>query len=259
MNQKDIGNMDLQIKGKNAVITGGSKGIGRSIALHLAEEGVNVAICARGKDALKKTEKELLKKGVKVIALKCDIGNTKQLDTFLDKVKDQFGNIDILVNNVSALSLGDDYRDWETSINVDLLGSVKATRKVIPWMLDAGQGSILFISSGSGLEAGSPPAYAAVKAALISYSKTMAIQLAPKNIRVNTLAPGSVEFPDGLWELTKTQNPPFYNKILNTIPSGRLGKPDEVGKVATFIVSPCASWVTGTCLAVDGGQHKANL
>jgi len=251
--------MDLQIKGKNAVITGGSKGIGRSIALHLAEEGVNVAICARGKDALKKTEKELLKKGVKVIALKCDIGNTKQLDTFLDKVKDQFGNIDILVNNVSALSLGDDYRDWETSINVDLLGSVKATRKVIPWMLDAGQGSILFISSGSGLEAGSPPAYAAVKAALISYSKTMAIQLAPKNIRVNTLAPGSVEFPDGLWELTKTQNPPFYNKILNTIPSGRLGKPDEVGKVATFIVSPCASWVTGTCLAVDGGQHKANL
>lgn len=251
--------MDLQLKGKNAIVTGGSKGIGRSISLHLAEEGVNVAICARGKDTLKKTEKELLKKGVKVIALTCDIGNTIQLETFLDKVKDQFGTIDILVNNVSALSLGDDYSDWETSINVDLLGSVKATRKIIPWMLNAGHGNILFISSGSGLEAGSPPAYAAVKAALISYSKTMAIHLAPKNIRVNTLAPGSVEFPDGLWELTKTQNPPLYNWALNSIPSGRLGTPDEIAKVATFIVSPCASWVTGTCLAVDGGQHKANL
>lgn len=251
--------MDLGLKGKHAIITGGSKGIGRSIALNLAGEGVNVAICARGKDALKKTEKELLKKGVKVIALTCDVGNTKQLDAFLDQVKDQFKTLDILVNNVSALSLGDDYSDWETSINVDLLGSVRAARKVIPWMLDRGSGNILFISSGSGLEAGSPPAYAAVKAAIISYSKTIAIQLAPKNIRVNTLAPGSVEFPDGLWELTKTQNRPFYDKILNTIPSGRMGTPDEIGKVAAFIVSPCASWVLGTCLAVDGGQHKANL
>ena len=251
--------MDLGLKGKNAIVTGGSKGIGRSIALNLAEEGVNVAICARGKDALKKTEKELLKKGVKVIALTCDVGNAKQLDSFLDQVKEQFKTVDVLVNNVSALSLGDDYSDWETSINVDLLGSVRAARKVIPWILDAGSGNILFISSGSGLEAGSPPAYAAVKAAIISYSKTIAIQLAPENIRVNTLAPGSVEFPGGLWELTKTQNPAFYDKILHMIPSGRLGTPDEIGKVATFIVSPCASWVVGTCLAVDGGQHKANL
>jgi 3-oxoacyl-[acyl-carrier protein] reductase len=251
--------MDLQLKGKNAIVTDGSKGIGRSIALNLAEEGVNVAICARGENDLKKTEQELLEKGVKVIALTCDVGNTKQLETFLDNVKEQFGTIDILVNNVSALSLGDDYSDWENSINVDLLGSVKATRKVVPWMLETGSGNILFISSGSGLEAGSPPAYAAAKAAIISYSKTMAIQLAPKHIRVNTIAPGSVEFPGGLWELTKTQNPQLYNWALSSIPSGRLGTPDEIGKVATFIVSPCASWVVGTCLAVDGGQHKANL
>lgn len=251
--------MNLKLKGKNAIITGGSKGIGKSIALNLAEEGVNVAICARGVEALKKTEKELLEKGVKVIALTCDVGDAEQLDTFLDQVKKQFKRIDILVNNVSALSLGDDDSDWETSINVDLLGSVRASRKVIPWMLEAGSGNILFISSGSGLEAGSPPAYAAVKAALISYSKTIAVQLGPIHIRVNTLAPGSVEFPDGLWELTKTQNPPLYDWALNSIPSGRMGTPDEIGKVATFIVSPCASWVTGTCLAVDGGQRKANL
>lgn len=251
--------MNLQLKGKNAIITGGSKGIGKSIASNLADEGVNVAICARGKEALKKTKKELLKKGVKVMAMTCDVGDTEQLNTFLDQVKKQFGSVDILINNVSALSLGDDDSDWETSITVDLLGSVKASRKVIPWMLQAGSGNILFISSGSGLEAGSPPAYAAVKAALISYSKTIAIQLAPENIRVNTLTPGSVEFPDGLWELTKTQNPTLYDWALNSIPSGRMGTPDEIGKVATFIVSPCASWVIGACLAVDGGQRKANL
>ncbi|MBZ9628376.1 SDR family oxidoreductase [Psychroflexus sp. CAK1W] len=251
--------MNLQLKGKNAIITGGSKGIGKSIASNLADEGVNMAICARGKEALKKTKKELLKKGVKVMAMTCDVGDTEQLNTFLDQVKKQFGSVDILINNVSALSLGDDDSDWETSITVDLLGSVKASRKVIPWMLQAGSGNILFISSGSGLEAGSPPAYAAVKAALISYSKTIAIQLAPENIRVNTLTPGSVEFPDGLWELTKTQNPTLYDWALNSIPSGRMGTPDEIGKVATFIVSPCASWVIGACLAVDGGQRKANL
>lgn len=251
--------MNLGLKGKNAIITGASKGIGKSIAMKLAEEGVNVAICARGKKSLQATEKELIKKGVNVFAQTCDIGNTKQFDTFLDAVKEAFGQVDILVNNVSALSLGDDYSDWETSINIDLLGSVRATRKVVPWMIESGSGNILFISSVSGLESGSPPAYAAAKAALISYSKTLAVQLAPKNIRVNTIAPGSVEFSGGLWELTKKNNRPFYDMMLDTIPSGRMGTPDEIGKVAAFLVSPCASWVTGTCLSVDGGQHKSNL
>lgn len=251
--------MKLDLKGKNAVITGASKGIGKSIALNLADEGANIAFCARGEEALRATEKELIKKGVNIFAQSCDIGNTEKFDAFMNAVKDKFGQIDILVNNVSALSLGDEYSDWENSINIDLLGSVRATRKVIPWMMESGSGNILFISSASGLEAGSPPAYAAAKAALISYSKTLAVQLAPKKIRVNTIAPGSVEFSGGLWELTKEQNRPFYDKMLSTIPSGRMGTPDEIGKVAAFIVSPCASWVTGTCLAVDGGQHKSNL
>lgn len=251
--------MNLGLKGKNAIVTGGSKGIGKSIALKLAEEGVNVAICARGEDALRATEKELIKKGVNVYAQVCDIGNTENLYDFLDAVKGELGSVDILVNNVSALSLGDDYNDWEASINIDLLASVRATRKVVPWMVESGAGNVLFISSVSGLESGSPPAYAAAKAAIISYSKTLAEQLASKHIRVNTIAPGSVEFSGGLWEMTKEQNRPFYDQILDTIPSGRMGAPDEIGNVAAFLVSPCASWVTGTCLAVDGGQHKSNL
>ena len=251
--------MNLELKGKNAIITGASKGIGRSIALALAEEGVNVAICARGEEALEAAKKELLKKGVKVHAASCDIGDTEKLEAFLDTVKSTFGTVDILVNNASALSLGEDYTDWEASINIDLLASVKATRKVVPWMIGSGSGSILFISSVSGLEAGSPAAYAAAKAALISYSKTLSSQLAPKNIRVNTIAPGSVEFDGGLWEMAKKHDKPFYDHVINTIPSGRMGRPDEIGKVAAFLVSPCASWVTGTCLSVDGGQHKGNV
>jgi len=251
--------MNLELKEKNAIITGASRGIGKSIALKLAEEGANIAICARGEEALRVAENEIAKKGVKVYAQPCDIGDSKKLEAFLDTVKEEFGHVDILVNNVSALSLGDEDTDWETSINIDLMGSVRATRKVVPWMIESGCGNILFISSISGLEAGSPPSYAAAKAALISYSKTLANQLAPKHIRVNTIAPGSIEFNGGLWELTKEQNRPFYDMILNTIPSGRMGTPDEIGNVATFLVSPCASWVTGICLPIDGGQHKSNL
>lgn len=251
--------MDLGLTGKNAIITGASKGIGKSIALSLAEEGVNVAICARGEESLRAAENEIIQKGVKVYAQSCDIGDPEKLDAFLDTVKGKFGSIDILVNNVSALSLGEEYNDWEASVNIDILASVRATRKVIPWMIESGNGSILFISSISGLESGSPPAYAASKAALISYSKTLSAQLAPKHIRVNTIAPGSIEFSGGLWEMAKKHNRPFYDMVLNSIPSGRMGKPDEIGKVAAFLVSPCASWVTGTCLSVDGGQHRSNL
>tara|TARA_R110002153_G_scaffold104403_4_gene242193 strand:- start:1504 stop:2256 length:753 start_codon:yes stop_codon:yes gene_type:complete len=250
--------MNLELKGKNAIITGASKGIGRSIAETFAEEGVNVAICARGEEALRSTAKELLKKGVKVYAESCDIGDTEKFEAFLDKVKSEFGSVDILVNNVSALSLGEEYSNWEASINIDLLASIRATQKVVPWMIKSGSGNILFISSISGLEAGSPAAYAASKAALISYSKTLSAQLACKNIRVNTIAPGSVEFSGGLWEMAKKHDRPFYDRALSTIPFGRMGRPEEIAKVAAFLVSSCASWVTGTCLAVDGGQHKSN-
>jgi 3-oxoacyl-[acyl-carrier protein] reductase len=251
--------MNLGLKGKNAIVTGASQGIGKSIALSLASEGANVAICARREELLRATEKELIDKGGNVIAQCCDVSENTSLDAFFDSVNNQFGGVDILVNNVSALSLGDEYSDWEASLNVDVLSSVRATRKVIPWMRKSGSGNILFISSISALEAGSPPAYAAAKAALISYSKTLAVQLAPQQIRVNTITPGSIEFEGGLWEATKKQNPAFYNMVLGSIPSGRLGTPDEIGKVAAFLVSPCASWVTGTCLSVDGGQHRSNL
>jgi 3-oxoacyl-[acyl-carrier protein] reductase len=253
------GRMDLKLSGQNAVITGASKGIGKSIALALAGEGVNVAICSRGKEALHATEKEILEKRVKVFASTCDVGSRQALNEFLEAAKSNLGSVDILVNNVSALSFGDDVKDWEASVNLDLMASVWATKKVVPWMIESGSGSILFVSSTSGLESGSPPSYAAAKAAIISYSKTMAVQLAPKHVRVNTIAPGSIEFAGGVWDMAKHHNQPFYDMVLGSIPSGRMGTPNEVGDVAAFIVSPRASWITGTCISIDGGQHRSNL
>jgi len=253
--------VDLGLSGKCAVVTGGSKGIGRAIALALADEGANVAICARGQEALRDTERLLLERGCTVVADVCDVSDPAALDGFLQSARTAFGRLDILVNNPSALAsaFADDEAGWRSSFDVDIMAAVRASWKVVPWMAEVGGGCILHISSVSGLEAGSPPAYAAAKAALISHSKTLAVALAPKKIRVNVIAPGSIEFAGGLWEATRQNDQAFYAKVLGAIPWGRMGTPDEVANAAVFLVSERASWITGVCLGVDGGQRKANI
>lgn len=252
--------MDLGLKGKRAVITGGSKGIGRAIALGLAAEGVDVAICARGKEALQATEQEITGLGVNAYAATCDVGQATPLDEFLEEARTRLGGIDILVNNVSALGGGgNELEAWDHNIRLDLMASVRASTRVIPWMREAGGGNIIFISSIAALKAGGSAPYSAVKAALISYSKSLAISLAKDGIRVNTIAPGSVEFPGGVWDKARKHNPERYQSTLDAIPWGRMGRPEEVGDVAVFLSSDRASWVTGACLSVDGGQHKGNL
>jgi 3-oxoacyl-[acyl-carrier protein] reductase len=250
--------MELGLKGKVAVITGASAGIGRAIALGLAAEGVHLAICARREAPLREAEVALREKGVDVYAAPCDVGDASALDQFLEQANGHFGRLDILVCNASAFGFTDDEANWESSFNVDLLASARAARKVIPWMTESGGGNILFISSISGLEASSQP-YAAVKAAIISYSKTLAVRLAKNHIRVNTIAPGSIEFEGGLWADRKVNRPSYYEAALKSIPSGRMGTPEEVADVAVFLVSERASWITGDCISVDGGQHKGNL
>jgi 3-oxoacyl-[acyl-carrier protein] reductase len=252
--------MDLGLRGKTAVVTGASKGIGRAIALRLAEEGVGVAICARSEPALRETEAELRAKSVPVHAAVCDVGRADELDRFLDAAHARLKRIDILVNNPSGLSFTDDPAAWQSTFDVDVMAAVRASWKATPWMAAAGGGAIVHISSIAGLEAlGFPPAYCAAKAALVSHSKSLAVALAPQKIRANTVAPGSIEFPGGLWAQAREGNPDFYGAVLKGIPMGRMGTPEEVADVVAFLVSDRASWVTGVCLAVDGAQHKGNL
>jgi len=250
--------MDLKLKGKNVVITGGSKGIGKRIAFAFANEGANVAICARGEEALEQTKGELLEKNVKVYTEICDISNYTALNSFLENAKDSIGSVDILVHNASALAVGPGLEDWKASLDVDLMAAVHACNKVIPWMTDGNGGSIILISSTSGLECDPMPdfGYTAAKAALISYAKKLAVLHAPQGIRANAIAPGSIEFPGGVWDNIKTHQPELYEMAKGGIPSGRLGTPEEVADVAVFLASSRANWITGECVSVDGAQHR---
>lgn len=251
--------MDLGLAGKNVIVTGGSRGIGRAIALGFADEGANVALCARGEDTLASTVKEVEHRGVKVHARACDVRDAASLAEFLDGAHEAFGEVHALVNNASGFGVSDDEDGWRTAFDVDVMASVRATWRVAPWIEAAGGGSVVHIASTSGLEAGSPPAYAAMKAALISHSKTLAEQLAPKGIRVNCVSPGSIEFPGGMWETIKNVARPNYDRILATIPFGRLGTDFEVANAVVFLSSDRASWIAGANLPVDGVQHKGNL
>lgn len=249
--------MDLHLKGKNVVVTGGSRGIGRSIALAFADEGANVALCARSEGALKTTAAEIEARGVKVFAQSCDIGDAASLDGFLDAAHAALGSVDVLVNNASGFGISDDEAGWQAGMNVDIMAAVRAGWKVVPWMEQSGGGSIVHIASISGMGAESAvPPYGAVKAALIHYGASMGVKLAPKNIRVNVVAPGSIEFPGGFWAALKEQpEPTFYERTRKGIPFKRLGAPDEVADVVVFLASRGARWITGQTVAVDGGQH----
>jgi 3-oxoacyl-[acyl-carrier protein] reductase len=252
--------MDLGLRGKIAVVTGASRGIGRAIALRLADEGAGLAICARGEPALREVEAELRSKSVPVYADVCDVGNAGALDGFLNAARKHLGRVDILINNPSGLAFADDEAAWQSTLSVDLMAAVRASAKVAPWMGETGGGAIIHISSIAGLEAaGFPASYGASKAALVSHAKSLAVSLAPQKIRVNSVAPGSIEFPGGLWEQAKHHNPDLYGAVLKTIPGGRMGKTEEVADVVAFLASDRASWVTGACIVVDGGQHKGNL
>ena len=248
--------MELGLAGKNAIITGASRGMGRATAHEFATEGANVAICARGQESLDSTRTELEAKGVKVFAQTCDVADAESLSSFLSGANDALGGVDILVNNPSGFGLTDDEDGWEASLNVDLMATVRGTWQVVPWMKARGGGSIVHISSIAGLEGGSPPAYSAVKAALVTHAKTMAQQLAPEGIRVNAIAPGSIEFAGGFWDMIKQQNRDMYDATLATIPSGRMGKAEEVAATVVFLASPKAQWVSGAMLLVDGVQHN---
>jgi 3-oxoacyl-[acyl-carrier protein] reductase len=247
--------MQLSLKGKRAVVAGGSKGIGRSIALAFAQAGAAVSICARGRPALDKTAAEIKALGVKAHAGECDLADKTAIATYIAAAADSLGGIDILVNNASGFGAGDDEEGWAKGLDIDVMATVRASHAAIPFIEKAGGGAILNISSISGYRASARTTpYAAVKAAVINYTMSQGLVLAAKKIRVNAIAPGSIEFPGGMWDKRKTSDPQLYNSILRAIPWGRLGRPEEVANAALFLCSDAASWVTGQTLTVDGGQ-----
>jgi len=247
--------MEISFKGKKVVVGGGSRGIGRSIALAFAACGADVAVCARGAESLRAVEAELRQRGTTVFGQACDLGDGAQVTRFVEEAGRALGGIDVLVNNASGLGMADDESGWLAGINVDLLATARASRAALPFLERAKGSSIINITSISGLRAVPRTLpYAAVKAALINYTMGQAVALAAKQIRVNAIAPGSTEFPGGGWERRKTSDPEMYERTRSRIPWGRLGTPEEIADVAVFLASDLARWVTGQTIVVDGGQ-----
>jgi 3-oxoacyl-[acyl-carrier protein] reductase len=248
--------MGFDFSGKRMVVTGGSRGIGRAIAMGFAEAGGAVSICARGEAGLAATRAELARFGGTIHAGQCDLADGAAIAAYIAEAATALGGIDVLVNNASGLGPGNDEASWAASINVDLLATIRASDAALPHLSAAGEGaSIINISSISAFRPSLRAApYGAIKAALNHFTASQAAQLARKGIRANCVAPGSIEFPGGSWERRKTEMPALYNQVFNSIPFGRLGHPEEIASVVLFLASPLAGWVTGQTINVDGGQ-----
>jgi len=247
--------VDTLLAGRRALITGGSRGIGLAIANALAAEGVHVSICGRGADTLQAAHDQLATHGTTVHTAVCDVADATAIEAYVNEAAAALGGIDILVNNASGFGPGDSEEGWQKSIDVDLLGTIRATRTARPWLAQSEQASVIHIASIAGQAASSrTAAYGAIKAALIQYTQSQASEMAGERIRVNAIAPGSIDFPGGLWQQRKANNPAVYDATLASIPFGRFGRPEEIANTAVFLASPLASWITGQTLTVDGGQ-----
>ncbi len=250
--------MDLGLKGKRAVITGGSKGIGRAVADGFAMEGADVAICARNAGEVASTVAALKGQGIKAFGSALDVADGPALTAWVVASGKELGGIDALVCNVSALAVGNSAETWEKSFRTDMMHTVNAVEAALPYLEKSPCASIVLISSVSGFEvdfaAGS---YGAMKAALIHYAKGLSRQLVGKGIRVNCVSPGNTYFDGGIWQNIEKNVPDLFASTLKVNPTGKFGTPEEVANGVVFISSPVASRISGTNLVIDGALTVA--
>jgi 3-oxoacyl-[acyl-carrier protein] reductase len=248
--------MDLGLKGKKAIVTGATRGIGRAIAETFAREGVDVAICARKQDEIAEAVKALRAKGVKAIGGVVDIADGEKLKAWIASAAEELGGLDMLVSNASALANGNSAEKWRAALDIDILGAVHASEAAMPYLEKSatakGDASITLISSVSAAEARAPSSYGAMKAAQIHLVKGLAFESAPKHVRVNAVSPGTVYFKGGVWGNVEESNPKFFASMIKANPLGRMGVPQDIANSVVFLASPASSFTTGANLVVDG-------
>lgn len=249
--------MDLGLEGKRAIITGGSKGIGRRCADIFADEGANVSICARGAPDVDAALEALRAKGVKVHGSAIDVGDKAALEHWVAESATALGGIDIAVANVSALDMADTEEAWRHQFEIDLLHTVRLVNAAMPWLEKSEAPAIVIVSSVSGREVDfTSPAYGATKAALIHYAQGLAYKLAGKMIRVNSVSPGNTYFDGGIWQWIEQNNAELFSQALALNPTGRMATPEEVARGVVFLASPASSFTTGTNIVIDGALTK---
>jgi len=256
--------MDLGLKGKVAIVTGASRGLGRYIAEGLAREGCDLCVCARSAPALEEAARDMRAAGARVLAVATDLTDSGAPEALVQRTLGHFGRVDYLVNNVGGNRRGyfadTTDEDWQAVLDVNLNIHLRCTRSAVASMMKSGGGAILCVASIFGREAGGPglSIYNATKSALISAAKIMALELAPQGIRVNTIAPGSIRFPGGSWDRRVRTDPEGMKVfVAQNLPIGRFGRGEEIADAAAFLLSDRASLITGACLNVDGGQSRS--
>lgn len=249
--------MDLQLAGLRALVTGGTKGIGRAIVESLTAEGAAVAFCARTASDVEAAVGELEAANARVLGEAVDVGDAAALSAWVGRAAEEFGGLDIVVTNVSALAIGPTEQHWRSSFDIDMMHTVRVVDAAMPHLERSESASIVVVSSVSGREIDfAASAYGSMKAALIHYAQGLSHQLAAKGIRANSVSPGNTYFPGGVWNQIEDGNPDLYNEALGLNPLGRMAAPAEIAYAVTMLASPRASFITGTNLVADGGLSR---